>query len=121
MRLLAANLLLDFVQSPDLLKGLERNWRGKRDLDVVELAPYVRPAGCFLDLLAVELSRRMSKCSELDSMLSGRPSRKRARWLSAAANSAARKVAFSFTSKRAILTSPDMKTLKASFRLSTTS
>ena len=55
MRLPTADLLFDFVQSPDPLKGLKCDRRGKRYMDVVELAPHVRPAGRFLDLLAVEL------------------------------------------------------------------
>jgi hypothetical protein len=55
MRLPAADLLFDFVQSPDPLQGLQRDRRGMRDMDVVELAPHVRPASRLLDLLAVEL------------------------------------------------------------------
>ncbi len=62
----------------------------------------------------------MSRWIDEVSIDSGRPSRRRAKWLSAADSSAARIAVFSASSFFASYTSRDMNTLKASWRLSET-
>ena len=58
-------------------------------------------------------SRSTSRCSDVVSIVSGRPSRRRSRCRSVAASSSLRSALFSASSLRASLTSPDMNTPKA--------
>src|SRR5437660_12836726 len=50
----AADLGLDTVEPADPIEGFGGDRGGLRHMDVVELAPYVRPAGRFLDPLAIK-------------------------------------------------------------------
>src|SRR5580658_4071601 len=50
----ATDVLFDLVEPPNPLERFQRDRRGERDVDVVELAAHVRPASRLLDLLTVQ-------------------------------------------------------------------
>src|SRR5215472_6278995 len=52
---LAADLIFDGIQRTDPGQGFGRGGRGVHDMDLVELAPGVRPAPGFINVLAIKM------------------------------------------------------------------
>src|SRR6185503_17193347 len=52
---LAADLVFDRIESADPGQCIGSGWRSMRQVDVVELAPGMCPAGCLIYMVAVEM------------------------------------------------------------------